>query len=96
MNIYDEIVAASTEFGSRNSDAIFRAIVEEVGELSTELNIRSGFKQREHGPDGVIGEAIDILLCTLDFLNTEADVHSEEFTQRVQEKINKWQSKAVK
>ena len=91
-NILADIVAVSDRISSRNSSAIFGAIVEEVGELSTELNIRAGYKSRPPGPDGVVGEAIDALVTLVDFLNNETDVFSQGFDARVQEKLVKWQN----
>lgn len=91
-NIIADIASVSRSIGSGDSEAIFRALVEEVGELSTELNIRLGWKNRPPGPDGVVGEAIDALIVIVDFLETEVETDSPEFEARVHAKLQKWRN----
>lgn len=38
---------------------------EELGELSTEIAISKGYKNREPSEDGVLGESIDCLICII-------------------------------
>lgn len=91
-----EIVkATSVRVGTRNVDAIFKSLVEEVGELATELSIEAGTKKREASPDGVVGEAIDVLVVILDLLHLKLgdDISGQAFLDRVQSKLNKWEGK---
>jgi hypothetical protein len=86
----------SMRVGTRNIDAIFKSLVEEVGELSTELSIEAGTKKREPSPDGVVGEAIDVLVVILDLLHLKLgnEISGQPFLDRVQSKLNKWEGKA--
>lgn len=86
----------SVRVGTRNVDAIFKSLVEEVGELSTELSIEAGTKKREASPDGVVGEAIDVLVVILDLLHLKLgnEISGQAFLDRVQSKLNKWEGKA--
>ena len=63
----------------------------EMGELAEEHIIEQGRSYKNAGPDGVVGEAMDAILCLLDIIH----VHSPELTSVDLEhiaihKINKW------
>jgi NTP pyrophosphatase (non-canonical NTP hydrolase) len=90
------VSATSLKVGSDNRDAIFKSLVEEVGELATEIAIEDGTKKRQASPDGVVGEAIDVLVVILDLLHYQLgeNIHGQEFLDRVQSKLNKWEGKA--
>lgn len=90
------VSATSLKVGSVDRNAIFRSLVEEVGELATELAIEDGTKNREASPDGVTGEAIDVLIVILDMLHYQLGdkIHGQAFLDRVQSKLNKWEAKA--
>lgn len=76
-------------------DGKFKSLVEEVGELATEINIEDGTKQRDPSPDGVKGEGIDVLVVIADILYGEfgEEIHSQAFADQLQLKLNKWESK---
>lgn len=95
MNLIERVVATSRKVGSINRDATFRSLVEEVGELATEIAIEAGTKDRAPSPDGVSGEAIDVLVVILDLLHQQFGdtIFEQEFLDRVQAKLNKWESK---
>lgn len=95
INILRMITDVSKRTGSDNREAIFKALVEEVGELATEISIDNGTKKRTPSPDGVGGEGIDVLIVIVDFLHDHfgEEIHSQEFANRVQSKLNKWESK---
>lgn len=92
-NILQMVSATSMKVGSNNRDATFKSLVEEVGELATEIAIEDGTKKREASPDGVIGEAIDVLVVIIDLLHLELgeNIHGQAFLDRVQSKLNKWE-----
>lgn len=92
------VSATSIKVGSTNRDAIFKSLIEEVGELATEIAIEDGTKDREASPDGVVGEAIDVLVVILDLIHREIgeNIHGQPFLDRVQSKLNKWEAKASK
>lgn len=90
------VKSTSERVGTRNVDAIFKSLAEEVGELATELSIEAGTKKRQPSPDGVVGEAIDVLVVILDLLHLKLgnDITGQAFLDRVQSKLNKWEGKA--
>lgn len=94
-DLIEMVKATSVRVGTRNVDAIFKSLVEEVGELSTELAIEAGTKKRDPSPDGVVGEAIDVLVVVLDLLHLKLgnEVTGQAFLDRVQSKLNKWEGK---
>lgn len=69
----------------RNFDDIFLHALSELGELSLEVAIARrrlrGLKggPRVPGPDGIAGEALDVLLCAVDLLLT-LDPHASDAT----------------
>jgi NTP pyrophosphatase (non-canonical NTP hydrolase) len=97
MNLIERVVKTSIAVGSTNRDATFRSLIEEVGELATEIAIEAGTKDREPSPDGVSGEAIDVLVVILDLLHQQFGdkIHTQEFLDRVQIKLDKWEKKSV-
>lgn len=96
LGLIEMVKATSERVGTRNVDAIFKSLAEEVGELATELSIEAGTKKREASPDGVVGEAIDVLVVILDLLHLKLgnDITGQAFLDRVQSKLNKWEGKA--
>lgn len=48
------------------------------------------------GPDGVVGEAIDVILCMLDLIHIERpDMTEAEITAYAEKKLAKWQAGAA-
>jgi NTP pyrophosphatase (non-canonical NTP hydrolase) len=95
LSVLQMIGRTSERVGTRNTDAILKSLMEEVGELATELAIEDGTKNREASPDGVEGEAIDVLVVIVDLLHLRfgKKLYSEEFLKRVQTKLDKWEGK---
>lgn len=93
-NILDLITATSYKVGTGDTQAILMSLVEEVGELATELNIENGTKNREPSEDGVKGEAVDVLIVIGDMLtHLFGSLDSEELKAAVERKLTKWESK---
>lgn len=67
-------------------------LMEEVGELSQEVLIRDKFvKASKGGPDGIIGEAIDVITCALDLIwVTYPGVDEETIEPLLRLKLEKW------
>lgn len=97
MNLIERVIRTSKNTGSDNRMNTFMSLTEELGELATELAISNGTKKREPSPDGVVGEAIDVLVCVIDLLYQElGDTITEQgFLDHVQSKLNKWEGKNV-
>lgn len=55
--------------GRKHRDVIFHALTE-LGELAEEVRIKTGHgRGKTAGPDGVAGEALDLILCLVDYLH---------------------------
>lgn len=81
---------------------VFAQLSEEVGELATEINIQTGFRSdRQPGPDGILGEACDGIICLLDEIYLSQEWESGwQFEVVVEEtlrkKVGKWRTKFQK
>lgn len=85
--------AASID-NNRNLSQIFKYAMEEIGELATELNIEDGYSNKEPGKDGIVGEAIDAIICLVDLIYTHRpDITEDELMQICINKLNKWKGK---
>jgi hypothetical protein len=82
---------ADTVPAGRESRDILTSLVEEVGELSTEIGIQSGHTGKTPGPDGILGESIDVILCALDMIRVNyPDVTEEDIVRLAEKKCDKW------
>jgi hypothetical protein len=80
--------------GRKVSDVML-AVVEEVGELSTELAIHNGRKNRNPSEDGIVGEAIDAIICLLDLIRIhDPNITDEEIKAFTEKKCLKWLNKS--
>lgn len=52
----------------RTRDDVLTHTVEELGELTEEVLIATGRMEGESGPDGIIGETVDIIACIYDMV----------------------------
>lgn len=74
---------------------VFPYLIEEVGELATEINIKTGFSNKKPGKDGIIGESIDAIICLLDIIRLEQpDITEDHLVEIFERKLKKWQDKA--
>src|SRR5688572_33439430 len=67
-NIFDIVFDGSSSVVSRTRYEVFTSLTEEVGELATEVAIAEGYSRKPVGKDGVVGEAIDVIVCALDMI----------------------------
>ena len=69
------------------------ALYEECGELSTEISIDGGYKNRSPGIDGIMGESIDAILCLLDIIIIDnPDVSIDDIFRLMNKKMDKWEN----
>lgn len=73
----------------RNTSGVLLKLMEEVGELSTEANIKYHGAYKEPGEDGIIGECVDAMICLYDILNLEGATE-EQIRSLLIKKTNKW------
>lgn len=68
---------------------VFAQLSEEIGELATEINIQTGFRSdRKPGPDGMIGEACDGIICLLDEIYLSQDWYSIDAEGQEWDRVN--------
>lgn len=92
VGILQMIETTSKKVGTGDTQAILLSLMEEVGELATEINIENGTKKRSPSVDGVEGEAIDVLIVVCDLLTSLfGSLESEELRTRVAGKLAKWE-----
>lgn len=81
---------------NRNTFYVLSKCVEELGELSVELQIAAGVSYKEAGKDGVVGEAIDLITCVLDIIRiTHPNLTEEDLVSIAIPKLEKWKTKAT-
>ena len=81
---------------NRNTFYVLSKCVEELGELSVELQIAAGVSYKEAGKDGVVGEAIDLITCVLDLIRiTHPNLTEEDLVSIAIPKLEKWKAKAT-
>ena len=82
----------------RNEYVVLAHTMEEVGELAEEITISCGTSYKKSGPDGVIGESIDAIICLVDMIYVHAqkngiEITEEELIEIANKKLNKWEEK---
>lgn len=79
---------------NRDLNDIFNAAVQEIGELATEISIHRGYRNAPWGKDGIVGEAIDSIVCLLDIIRRYDPLVTREDIERIAAiKLNKWVNK---
>lgn len=83
---YSEVVR-----NDRTPKDVMLKLMEEVGELSTEIAISNGMSNKEEGDDGILGEAVDAIVCLVDIIRLHRpDITIEELDRLAYAKCNKW------
>lgn len=74
--------------------SVLASVTSEVGELAQEVAIKSGQCSKDEGPDGVVGEALDVIVAALDIIAiANPDLKEIQLVEMAQRKCNKWLSK---
>jgi hypothetical protein len=96
MSIFSVINATSKTVGQfRDETSVMMHVMEEVGELALELAIHNGTSYKTAGPDGVIGEAMDSIICLMDLIYChKPDITETELEEIAIKKCLKWRTKA--
>lgn len=75
----------------RTQQEILTHAVTEMGELATEVQIASGTSYKEAGPDGIVGESIDLIICAMDMIHqADPSITSDQLTEMALLKLMKW------
>jgi len=100
MSLINQILEVSRRIPVyREEYSILAHTMEEVGELAQEISIKCGGKSyKDPGPDGIIGESIDAILCLVDMIYIHAqkngiDITEEQLMEIAQNKLDKWEDK---
>lgn len=91
--IIDELLAASRSVNNKRKPLqVLCKLLEEIGELTTEINIVEGFLPKEKGgKDGIKGETADVMNCLIDLMYLyHPDVTEAEFRAIMTNKLQKW------
>lgn len=77
--------------GRTHQDILAHAM-SEVGELAEEVMIAQGRSYKEAGKDGIIGEAVDVMLCMFDIIHrTNPSITEDEIMMIMNKKLLKWE-----
>lgn len=91
MDIQKILDVSKSIDNGRDLSYIFTHLVEEVGELATELAIETGKSYKAAGEDGIVGEAVDAIICLIDIISMhQPEVTPEQLDAIMQKKLNKW------
>lgn len=92
QNMFDIVKRASRQVNdNRSYNDILNHMIQETGELATEIAIINGKSYKEAGSDGIVGEAVDIIACALDIiLKTDPGISETELLSILHNKCNKW------
>ena len=89
FNTSDKIQNGRTPF------EILAHLTEELGELAEETIIHEGLSYKSTGKDGIVGEAVDAIICILDLVHrTHPDCTADQLAKIAELKCNKWKEKA--
>lgn len=76
---------------------ILASATEELGEVAVEIKIAHGLKKGPGGKDGIVGEAIDLMLCAADVIHSElGSLDNDQVKQIIMNKLAKWQAHYTK
>ena len=82
---------------NRTPETIMFHVMEEIGELSTEINIAAGRSYKQPSADGIVGESIDAIVALLDVIyKHQPDITEEEIVKIASLKCRKWIDKIAK
>ncbi len=105
MNSLVAVVRKATEFANdyeldlqaerrRNLYSILASVTAEVGELAQEVAIKSGQCYKPVGEDGIVGEAVDVIVAALDLIFVaDPTITEKDIVEIARRKTNKWLSK---
>lgn len=79
----------------RSRYAVLAKAGEEFGELAQEVMISVGDHYKDPGKDGVIGEAVDLMVCCTDLIySVKPNITEEELVSILTLKLKKWKDKS--
>ena len=94
MTVVTRTFNTSTSINDQRSiQNVFTYLITEIGELAMEVSIDTGFARRHPDEDGIVGEAVDVVICALDIIHLALpDITEQELEQIFQRKLDKWET----
>lgn len=81
-------------FKRRTPYSVLTSTMSELGELAEEVMIDQGNSYKKAGADGIVGEAIDTIVCLLDLIHVvDPTITSEDLDDIAFKKLDKWVTK---
>lgn len=100
MSIFNIAKAASLEVDqtsmqrTRTKYSVLSSAMAELGEVAEEVAISEKHSYKEQGKDGIVGEAIDTILCLLDLIHVvDPTITEEKLGLIAYLKCDKWVTK---
>ena len=95
MSALNEILSTSYEVdNNRTQYDVLAKVMEEVGELACEVAIGNGGSYKTAGSDGIIGEAVDVIITATDLIYlTNPWITEDDLMDIIKTKLAKWKSK---
>lgn len=92
MSILSTIFSSSRIVNNdRTSSSVLRSLTSELGELAQEIDIKEGTSYKQPDEEGIIGEAIDVIVSAADIIYLEdPDITEEQILQILKKKCDKW------
>lgn len=93
-SVVEQIIATSQDIndGRERLDVLAKS-GEEMGELSQEVLISLGKHYKQPGPDGVVGEALDVIVCMVDMIyGVYPDITEDILQEILEKKLSKWKN----
>lgn len=80
----------------RSLSDILAYTMSELGELTDEVLIAEGKSGKQAGEDGVVGEAVDTIICLLDMIHAADPTVTEQQIERIiVSKMEKWKASVI-
>lgn len=81
----------------RTMYSVIASAMAELGECAEEVAITEKHSYKEQGKDGIIGEAIDTIVCMLDLIHlVDPQIEEGELETIAHHKLRKWITKVQK
>lgn len=88
-----ETFEVSAAVKPRSKYEVLSQLMEEVGELATEVSISEGYSNKERD-EGILGEGVDVITCVLDLIwLADPTLTEEEVMDILRIKLKKWKKK---
>jgi NTP pyrophosphatase (non-canonical NTP hydrolase) len=98
MSLITDILATSkTIDNNRTPTEVLGYSMTELGELAEEVLIKNSTisNHKKEGKDGIVGEAIDLILCAVDLIYLDnPDITEEDIQKIARQKLLKWKQNA--